>query len=376
MSICRKISALALGLALAACTLAGCGESTNENVLQEETTPIIEVGVYVSAPGADASSSPAIIHIAGGEVDFYHASPANTDDTLELAAGEYAVEVIAPINADGSTYEACETKTLVLEEASQDAMIAFDLVLIESDKVTAEALEDLLAKVAVAVSSGDETLCGDAGLAIIEAFQKNAKAAPQSDEEKIEEAAVAATGAVAATPKSSTSDNSKISSSTNAGVTSSSSNKTSSTSPSSSSASSSSSANTSSSNASSSSSASASGNTSASEKPSTSSGGSSSTPAHTHSWTATYKTVNHEAVYETVYHPAVYKTVTVCKGCGEISPSEEHLSAHISNHTGGGTRGETIKVSDAWEETVCVSEAWSEQVVTGYTCSCGATKAA
>ena len=131
-------------------------------------------------------------------------------------------------------------------------------------------------------------------------------------------------------------------------------------------------------------------------------------PAHSHSWEAVTKTVHHEAETKTVHHDAVTKTETVtvvdkeawdepiyeyrtiCNKCGkDITDSVDYHYAFecdgsYSNkkvqvgtkHHDAITHQEerTVVVKPAWDETVIVKPAWDETVITGYKCSCGATK--
>ena len=116
---------------------------------------------------------------------------------------------------------------------------------------------------------------------------------------------------------------------------------------------------------------------------------------HQHSWTpvtqtvhheAQYKTVHHDAEYKAVHHPAVTKGIIVCKDCGKEDVDADHLDAHILNGGSGSYYTKTItvtkaydekvKTADAWDEKVKTADAWDETKITGYKCSCGATKTA
>ena len=132
------------------------------------------------------------------------------------------------------------------------------------------------------------------------------------------------------------------------------------------------------------------------------SSGNSGTPgsgssSHTHNWKPVYTTVHHNAVYETrtvVDSPAwdetvsepVYEMVchTICSTCGADlgGNAAQHL---LDTDCGGyytdwryeqvGTNTYTVH-HDAVTHTeqVKVKDAWDEQVLSGYRCSCGATK--
>lgn len=133
-------------------------------------------------------------------------------------------------------------------------------------------------------------------------------------------------------------------------------------------------------------------------------------PAHSHSWEAMTKTVHHDAETKTVHHDAVTKTeiVTVvdkeawdepvyesryiCNKCGFSTKDAEESLIHCtevcnSRYHAGKVQIDTIHhdvithqeertvvVKPAWDEIVIVKPAWDETVITGYKCSCGATK--
>lgn len=155
-------------------------------------------------------------------------------------------------------------------------------------------------------------------------------------------------------------------------------------------------------------------------KPSGSTGGNSNSgntgdnkPAHSHSWEAVTKTVHHDAVTKVVHHDAVTKTETVtvvdqeaydeaiyeghvfCVRCNKdfgVGDSAVEDWAEHADSCGGrytvkkiqiGTKHhdavthqetKTVVVTPAYDETVVVKQAYDETVITGYKCSCGATK--
>ena len=121
-------------------------------------------------------------------------------------------------------------------------------------------------------------------------------------------------------------------------------------------------------------------------------------PAHTHSWTAQTKVVQHPAtghneqvlvkdawtesipIYETV-------AIEVCGNCGADCTSNPagHIKDHMLNGTGQyGTHTEYIQKQTGTETVnhpaeyttkwVQDSAAWEETVTIGYKCSCGASK--
>lgn len=112
-------------------------------------------------------------------------------------------------------------------------------------------------------------------------------------------------------------------------------------------------------------------------------------PAHTHSWQPVYGTVHHDAEghYETrtiteAYDEPVYESMEVCSACGATYAPGTGMSAHIQQAHGGEASSsvqqmqtDSIHHAAVTEEVWVVDrEAYDEQVITGYSCSCGATK--
>ena len=122
-----------------------------------------------------------------------------------------------------------------------------------------------------------------------------------------------------------------------------------------------------------------------------------SKPSHTHSWNAQTTVVHHPAsghneqvlIKEawTEYKP-IYETVAieVCNTCGaDITDNHsQHMKEHALKGENASRRTEYIQKQTGTEtiahpaeyETRWVkdSAAWDETVITGYTCSCGASK--
>lgn len=105
-----------------------------------------------------------------------------------------------------------------------------------------------------------------------------------------------------------------------------------------------------------------------------------SKPSHTHSWQPQYTTVHHDAVYEQKYvvdQAAWSEARDICNVCGAdiTNNASAHTKAHALAGEGGGWHTEWINHPEQGHyENVQVSAAWDEQVLTGYKCSCGATK--
>lgn len=157
-----------------------------------------------------------------------------------------------------------------------------------------------------------------------------------------------------------------------------------------------------------------SGNNTSSSNSSNSSSTSSKGDEHKHNYNIPItKTVHHEAVTKVVHHDAVtrqetytvvdkeaydepvYETHVVCKVCGQDFGKGSEASLNAGDHSAitghsyhstkvqAGTKHhdavthqetKTVVVTPAYDETVVVKQAYDETVITGYKCSCGATK--
>ena len=157
-----------------------------------------------------------------------------------------------------------------------------------------------------------------------------------------------------------------------------------------------------------------SGNNTSSSNSSNSSSSSSKGDEHKHNYNIPItKTVHHEAVTKVVHHDAVtrqetytvvdkeaydepvYETHVVCKVCGQDFGKGSEASLNAGDHSAitghsyhstkvqAGTKHhdavthqetKTVVVTPAYDETVIVKQAYDETVITGYKCSCGATK--
>lgn len=111
-------------------------------------------------------------------------------------------------------------------------------------------------------------------------------------------------------------------------------------------------------------------------------------PAHTHSWTPVTKVVHHDEIghYETqivqqAYDEPIYeKGYCICNKCGYYTKDADLMAIHVLESCGGGWKIGSVQVGtkhhDAVTKQVWVVDkaAWDETVITGYKCSCGATK--
>ena len=347
------VACIGVGAAVASQQPEAAEEPQQESAVASNNVAERAVEFGISAENWTDDSSPMIVHVSGTDgdgsaVDAYHAFTASGDRSMALKDGDYTVEWVSAINADGSIYKVPEVAGLKV--GSETAKVECSFELIPADQVTADDLNAVIDAATTAVERGDATLSGEAGKTAIDKVIANASANPNANKEQVEaKAEVAdATASAKAEGKDASAAKQEAQQKAPASVT-----------------------QTSSSQA-----VSGGGSSSGSTAGGSSSGGSSQ-PAHEHSWVAVTTTVHHDAQYKTVHHDAVYKAVLVCKDCGAYNPSTSHIEEHMltDDNAKGGTVGKYILVSAAYDEQVLVSAAYDETVTTGYRCSgCGATK--
>ena len=413
MKLKKLVMALAIGCLMAS-MLTGCNIdkpddaaldklTATETVTQDEETVSVDFTVTADK-GWDSDSTPAIAHITDGEdVDFYHAINPNKEgktgkSTVDLAEGEYTIEVVSPLNKDGSAYEIFDTGDAQTLTVKKDETPSVDIPMtqIPADKVTDEMIKDIITQTEEAVKKGDDTLKGDSGKEVLEKLETNVNANPNvSEETKTETEEVAKTEVQPAETQKQeqTSGNSG-----NGNSGSSNSSK-----PSTDNSASGNSDNSENSNSNNSGGNNSSGNGSSSSKPnnggSSGNSGGNSQPAHKHSYTGsvtknatcnsagvkTYTcscgdsytesipaTGNHnwEAQYKDTYHAAVTESHVVCKGCktdfGSGPNADDAAIEHVATSGCYGPYHVT---------TVTIQDAYTSHDLVGYKCStCGATK--
>lgn len=147
--------------------------------------------------GWDANSTPAIAHITSDEVDFYHAVSPDAEgnkgtSTVTLEEGDYTVDFISPVNADGSAYELFDTgeaQTVTVDADATDTLsVTCEMTRIPADKVTDDMLQDIVDQTKDAVENGDETLKGDAGKDVLDKLEGNVANNPNASDETKQEA--------------------------------------------------------------------------------------------------------------------------------------------------------------------------------------------
>lgn len=171
--------------------------ATSEQQPEQQESRTVDVTLSVTADhGWDENSTPAIAHIEGNDVDFYHAVTPDAEgnkgtSTVELAEGDYTVSFVSPVNSDGSAFDIYDTGAPVDITVDADAKTApavnCPMAQIPADKVTDDMLADIVNKTKDAIKKGDETLKGDAGTGILDKLDGNvAKNQNASDKTKQE----------------------------------------------------------------------------------------------------------------------------------------------------------------------------------------------
>ena len=163
-----------------------------------QETRTVDVTLNVTADsGWDENSTPAIAHIEGSDVDFYHAVTPDVEgnkgtSTVALAEGDYTVSFVSPVNSDGSAFDIYDTGAPVDITVDADAETApavdCPMTQIPADQVTDEMLQDIIDQTKDAVENGDETLKGDAGTDILDKLEGNVAQNPNASDETKQEA--------------------------------------------------------------------------------------------------------------------------------------------------------------------------------------------
>lgn len=172
--------------------------ATSEQQPEQQEPRTVDVTLSVTADhGWDENSTPAIAHIEGNDVDFYHAVTPDADgnkgtSTVELAEGDYTVSFVSPVNSDGSAFDIYDTGAPVDITVDADAKTApavnCPMAQIPADKVTDDMLADIVNKTKDAIEKGDETLKGDAGTDILDKLEGNVAQNPNASDETKQEA--------------------------------------------------------------------------------------------------------------------------------------------------------------------------------------------
>lgn len=188
-------ASLAMALSLAACGTAKTGEEAPGHRITLTIT---------TDKGWDENSTPAIVHIKGldednASVDFYHAVTADKDGNkgtseVEVDKGRYDIDVISPVNKDGSAYELFDTgdaTEVAISDEQDEVTVDCQMTFISADKVTDDMLKAIVTDTKTAVENGDSTLKGDNGKAILDKLDSNVNANPNASDETKEDASKA-----------------------------------------------------------------------------------------------------------------------------------------------------------------------------------------
>lgn len=177
---------------------AASGAFTQQDKATTDEQKTVDVTLNVTADnGWDENSTPAIAHIEGSDVDFYHAVTPDAEgnkgtSTVELAEGDYTVSFVSPVNSDGSAFDIYDTGAPVDITVDADAKTApavnCPMAQIPADKVTDDMLADIVNKTKDAIKNGDVTLKGDAGTGILDKLDGNVAQNPNASDETKQEA--------------------------------------------------------------------------------------------------------------------------------------------------------------------------------------------
>lgn len=196
-----QVAAIAAAIVVAivvAIAVASGALATSEQQPEQQESRTVDVTLNVTADnGWDENSTPAIAHIEGNDVDFYHAVAPDADgnkgtSTVELAEGDYTVSFVSPVNSDGSAFDIYDTGAPVDITVDADAKTApavnCPMAQIPADKVTDDMLADIVNKTKDAIKKGDETLKGDAGTGILDKLDGNVAKNPNASDKTKQEA--------------------------------------------------------------------------------------------------------------------------------------------------------------------------------------------
>lgn len=196
-----QVAAIAAAIVVAivvATAVASGAFATSEQQPEQQESRTVDVALNVTADhGWDENSTPAIAHIEGNDVDFYHAVTPDAEgnkgtSTVELAEGDYTVSFVSPVNSDGSAFDIYDTGAPVDITVDADAKTApavnCPMAQISADKVTDEMFANIINKTKDAIKKGDETLKGDAGTGILDKLDGNVAKNPNASDKTKQEA--------------------------------------------------------------------------------------------------------------------------------------------------------------------------------------------
>ena len=155
--------------------------ATPDAVGQAAETRKQEAAIEVDLGDWDAASStPLIAHITGDGVDLYTALDEEGRARIALSPGDYEVEFVPSIGADGSLLKVPGKQKLVLRDSGGSLSASASKA--DAADVPKEELSAVMEQIAAAVKGGDSSLKGEAGKKLLETAKANAAANPNMDD--------------------------------------------------------------------------------------------------------------------------------------------------------------------------------------------------
>ena len=164
----------------------------SEQQPEQQESRTVDVTLSVTADhGWDENSTPAIAHIQGDDVDFYHAVTPDADgnkgtSTVELAEGDYTVSFVSPVNSEDFCIRHLRhgrSRRHHRRRRREDRTCRQLLYGADSrHKVTDDMLAGIVDKTKDAIKKGDETLKGDAGTNILDKLDGNVAKNPNASD--------------------------------------------------------------------------------------------------------------------------------------------------------------------------------------------------
>ena len=321
-------------------------QAATDGPRKQEATIQVELGDWDAA-----SSTPLIAHITGDGVDLYTALDEEGKARVELLPGDYTVEFVPGIGADGSLLKVLGKKKLSVKDSGG----SFTAVPEKTDAadVPKEELSAVMEQIAAAVKNGDGSLKGEAGKKLLETAKANAAANPNMDDEAKADAEAKAAEGEKAADESAKDESAAASSNGAAGSTAQA--------------------------------AAPSGSGSSASDSGGSSSGASSAPsqqAHTHKWVAVTSQQWHSNpvsvwVQDTAaWDEPIYEWVEWCNRCNCQVP-HSHVKDTMLAGDGHSVTSKRIQTGTVHHEATghyeTQDQGWYETVTTGYQCStCGA----
>ena len=155
--------------------------ATPDAVGQAAETRKQEAAIEVELGDWDAASStPLIAHITGDGVDLYTALDEEGRARIELSPGDYEVEFVPSIGADGSLLKVPGKQKLSVNDSGGSLSASASKA--DAADVPKEELSAVMEQIAAAVKNGDGSLKGEAGKKLLETAKANAAANPNMDD--------------------------------------------------------------------------------------------------------------------------------------------------------------------------------------------------